>query len=234
MYNSWYHGLDVEVNKRLSNGFSFLTAFTYSKAIDQNSAYHLGGDAPNPFDILKSEQGLADFDRRIVSATSVLWEPFLNSDNVLLRGWTFSPIFRATTGGPLEFWWGDMHLDGTGWAGHANVSTNPGKDTSSRADAITEYFNTSAFTDIPEGQYGNTGKGLISGPGYWTFDLAILRDFYLPLTEESRIQFRAEFFNTFNNVNLGDPETDYQGSNFGRIRGAGDPREIQLGLKFIW
>jgi hypothetical protein len=234
MYNSWYHGMDVEVNKRLSGGLSFLTAFTWSKAIDQNSAYHLGGDAPNPFDMLKSEQGLAEFDRRIVLATSVLWEPFVTSNNPLLRGWTFFPNFKTRTGGPLEFWWGDMHLDGTGWSGHANVSKNPGKSHSSRAEAIAEYFDTSVFIDIPEGQYGNAGKGLIAGPGYWSFNLAVLRDFYLPLTEETRFQFRAEFFNMFNNVNLNNPTTDYTSSRFGQIRVAGDPRQIQLGLKFIW
>ncbi len=232
MYNSWYHGLDVEVNKRLSGGLHFLTVFTWSKAIDQNSTSNLGGDAPNPFDILKSEQGLAAFDRRIVLAASVLWEP--QSDNAFLRNWTFSPIFRATTGGPLEFWWGDMKLDGTGWSAHANVSGNPGKSNSSRAEEITEYSDTSVSTDIPEGQYGNAGKGLIAGPGFWTFDLAILRDFNVPLTEETRFQFRAEFFNMFNNVNLGNPNTDYASSRFGQIRGAGPAREIQLGLKFLW
>ena len=117
---------------------------------------------------------------------------------------------------------------------YANVSSNPGKSHGSRAEAISEYFNTSVFTDIPEGQYGNAGKGLIAGPGYWTFDLAILRDFYLPLTEDTRFQFRAEFFNMMNNVNLNNPGTDYQSSRFGQIRSAGDAREIQLGLKFIW
>lgn len=235
MFDTWYHGMNVEVNKRLSDGFSFLQAFTWSKSIDQNSTYTLGGDAPNPFDIKKSEQGLAEADRRIVVATSVLWEPFVSSDNALLRGWTFTPIFRATTGSPLEFYNGDdVALNGVGFGQHPIALQNPGKSHDSRESAVSEYFNTSALVWPEEGSYGNAAKGLIAGPGYWTFDLGILRDFYVPMTEDSRFQIRAEFFNLFNNVNLGNPTTTVTSSTFGRIRSAGGARQIQLGLKFIW
>jgi len=239
MYDAWYHGLDVEVNKRLSDGFSLLTSFTWSKAIDQNSTYNLGGDAPDPFHIKQSEQGLAEQDRRVVFALSAMWEPFAlhtgeGALKYLLSGWNFSPIIRLSSGGPLEFYVGDMALDGTGWGQHAWVSANPGKDHSSRDSMITEYFNTSVFSVPEEGQYGNAAKGLIAGPGSALVDLAILKDFPVGLTEESTVQFRAEFFNLFNRPNFGGPDETFYSGTFGRITGAGAGREIQFGLKFLW
>jgi hypothetical protein len=49
------------------------------------------------------------------------------------------------------------------------------------------------------------------------------------------LQFRAEFFNLFNTVNLNNPGTTVAtSSSFGRITGAGDPRIMQFGLKFVF
>ncbi len=235
MFDTWYHGMDVEVNKRLTDGFSLLTSLTWSKAIDQNSTDNLGGDSPDPFHVKESEQGLAEQDHRLSMATSVLWQPFSGSDNRLLSGWTLTPIFRATTGGPLEFFAGDdIALDGVGYGQHPIALQNPDLSHSTNISKVTEYFSTSAFELAPEGSYGNAAKGLTSGPGYINFDLGILRDFHVPITEESRFEFRAEFFNLFNNTNFSNPATTFLSSQFGRIRSSGSAREIQFGLKFLW
>jgi hypothetical protein len=57
-------------------------------------------------------------------------------------------------------------------------------------------------------------------------------------SSDQSIQFRAEFFNVFNNVNLGGPSTSVSSGNFGRITGLsgvfGAPRIVQFGLKFVF
>jgi hypothetical protein len=240
MFDAWYHGMDVEVNKRLADGFSLLTAFTWSKAIDQQSAWNLGGWTSNPFDLKKADQGLAWFDRRIVFSTSALWEPY-SGESDWLSGWTLAPLLRTTTGAPLEFLTGeDVALDGTGGIKHPVALRNPKKEHKSKHSKVTEWFDTTALVFPEVGTYGNAARGLVAGPGFFTFDLGVLKDFPLGITEDSRLQFRAEFFNLFNYTNFefsaesGDLGLYMISPNFGRITQAGPGREIQFGLKLIW
>jgi hypothetical protein len=236
MYDAWYHGMDVEVNKRLSGGFSLLTAFTWSKAIDQSSTFSLGGGTSNPFDLKKSDQGLARFDRRIVFSTSALWEPY-SGDDYWLSGWTLAPILRATTGPPLEFYTGeDRALDGLGDDGmwHPVALRNPKKEHTSKRSKVTEWFDTTALVRPEVGTYGDAARGLSAGPGFFTFDIGIHKDFPLGITEDSHLQFRAEFFNLFNNSNFSEPNTTLTNPRFGQITSAGAGREIQFGLKLLW
>jgi hypothetical protein len=56
----------------------------------------------------------------------------------------------------------------------------------------------------------------------------------MPYSEQHKIEFRAEFFNSLNRVNLGNPTTSFASTLFGRITGAGDPRILQLGLRYAF
>ncbi|MPZ17799.1 MAG: TonB-dependent receptor plug domain-containing protein [Luteitalea sp.] len=239
MFDSWYHGLEVQVNRRLRDGLSILGSYTFSKAIDQNSTFTLGGDTPNPFLLAESEQGLAEFDRRHVATISALWTPielgtFSGFADTIFAGWQLGPIVRLATGSPLEFFTGeDRALDGVSDQ-HPMALANPAREHGSRHDQITEYFDTAAFAMPDIGTYGNAGKGLLSGPGSAIVDLAILKDLPLPLTPGARLQVRAEFFNLFNRPNFGNPDTGLSSARFGQITTAGAGREIQLGLKVLW
>ena len=59
-----------------------------------------------------------------------------------------------------------------------------------------------------------------------------MRDF--DLVRQTRLQFRAEVFNLFNQVNFGLPVADLNSSNFGRVLSAGPPRLMQFALKLIF
>ena len=73
------------------------------------------------------------------------------------------------------------------------------------------------------------------GPASAATNLAVFRIFPLPLREGMRLQFRSEFFNLFNSVNLSNPNTSFSaGANFGRITSAGDARVIQFALKLLF
>jgi hypothetical protein len=100
---------------------------------------------------------------------------------------------------------------------------------------IAMYFNTAAFVplnSIPRGTYGDAPRGLIYGPADFGTDLAVLR--YVSLGPDLRLQLRGEFFNAFNIVNFGNPNTQLSAASFGRITGTGSGRVIQLAAKFIW
>jgi hypothetical protein len=91
------------------------------------------------------------------------------------------------------------------------------------------------FGEPELGTNGNLGRNTYEGPGFASVDFSLFRDFALNrLSEDTRIQFRVEFFNLFNRVNLFQPAPELQNPVFGRSVEAFDAREIQLGLKVIF
>lgn len=115
----------------------------------------------------------------------------------------------------------------------ADLVGDPFLDTSRpRSELINRYFNTSAFTVNALGTFGNAGRNILRGPGNANVDAGLSKNFVI--REGMRIQFRSEFFNTLNRVNLGNPNTNATAAQFGRITSAGSPRVIQMALKFLF
>jgi hypothetical protein len=111
--------------------------------------------------------------------------------------------------------------------------------TYSRSDYLKGLFPASAFPSPPLGEEGNVGRGTIRGPGLAQVDFSILKNFATPWFngEHSTFQFRVEFYNLFNRVNLnnfdgnladGDPSL---GGTFATATGVFTPRSIQLGAR---
>jgi hypothetical protein len=65
---------------------------------------------------------------------------------------------------------------------------------------ITQWFNTQAFSAPAAGYFSNEGTGGLAGPGVISFDMTPSKSF--AVTEEDKIEFRAEFFNIFNRINF--------------------------------
>jgi hypothetical protein len=248
---SWYHSFQTQIVKRFARGFSFNANYTLAKAIDMGSSNIFNRRLDNPFNA-RDNRGRADFDRRHVFVASWLWSPtwrFGHSwQDALLGGWTLTGIHTLQSGSPFTIRMGDdVAQDGSGSRQHAMLKPGAGpieRDHASRGDMIAQFFNTDAFVptnQVPRGVYGNAGRNIISGPGMSNTDFSAMKDFRL--TEAYRIQFRAEFFNAFNQVVLGcrettggcnDPDATVNSRTFGQIRSAGPAREIQLALKVIW
>jgi len=243
-FRSWYHSWQTHIVKRMSRGFTVEAAYTLSKSLDSSSTNNLGGSVSNPFD-LHTERGRSSWDRRHALVASWLWNlPVHFSRRMadrLIGGWTLTGITTAQSGLPLTFVQGsDVALDGTGGSQHAQLA--PGISTAGivgshpdRNAFITQFFNTSAFVQprlLPRGIYGNSGRGLISGPALANTDMAALKDF--TFRESWKLQFRGEFFNALNQVNFSNPNQTVSSSSFGRITGAASGRVIQLALKMLW
>jgi hypothetical protein len=106
----------------------------------------------------------------------------------------------------------------------ANIS---GSATSGFTQSTAEWFNTGVFSDSQPGTYGNSGKGLLSGPHFEDLDLAFTKEF--PITERHRLQFRTELFNVGSNWHSKNdfgasnliPGNNVGGCNFGALAGIG-------------
>lgn len=243
---SWYHGLQTRYNKRWGNGFSVTASYVYSKSIDTvpHSNNYTSYTYSNPFN-LKADRGPSDYDRTHNFVASYLWtipwKPKQRLLNTVAGGWTIAGITTIETGTPLTFIQGyDVAADGTnaGALGvqHAQLTGAPiALSHANTAAMISHYFNTAAFVKpqlLPPGTYGNSGRGILRGPGYHDTDISLLKDF--AFTERYRLQFRSEFFNALNQVNFSNPNVTVSSGSFGRIRSAGAARVIQFALKFLW
>jgi hypothetical protein len=112
----------------------------------------------------------------------------------------------------------------------ANLIGNPVLDPHrSRPQVLAEWFNIAAFVANPIGTDGTSARNLLDAPGSKDVDMAIFRDF--SIHERTKLQFRAEFTNFFNLVNLTAPNATLTSSAFGQITSANNMRQLQLGLR---
>jgi hypothetical protein len=234
---SKYHSAQISVEKRYSRGLTILSNYTFSKVTGLNvGSENEGGNGPRDPWNASLDKGRLNYDVRHNWITSYVWElPLGTYSNPVarqaLQGWNWTGIFTLRSGLPL-----------TVSSGRDNSLTSIGRDTAdiigsptlpdgrSRNAQILQWFNTAAFTFNAIGTYGTAGLNIMDGPGFYNFDMGVLKNF--PITESKRLQFRFEAFNILNHANLNNPDGNVSSPNFGRITGTSAPRIIELGLKF--
>jgi hypothetical protein len=226
--NTSYQSLQGTLAHRFDRHFSVQTSFVWSKVIGY-------GPLTNAFDVASS-RGVLDIDvpysfvaSYIFVAPEVQHLGFLGKR--LLSGWQLSGVTSLRSGQPFNVTSGvDTNFDGTN-NDRPNVVGNPrlpgGRGRMAKARA---FFNTSAFFTPPAGTpYGNAPFNMMYGPNYVDTDISAFKT--LPVAKETSLQFRAEVFNLFNNVNLNAPNSTRSSPAFGTISSAGAPRIVQLTLR---
>jgi len=238
--NSSYNALQVEVNKRYSRGVSLKGVYTFSRSIDMASSISLGAGVPNVFN-LRTQRGLADFHAKHIASFSWIWDlPKLDASPAVARaaagGWQLNGLVMLRSAAPFNILSGrDVALSGTSNQRPDVVGEPRLPADRPRGDKILAWFNRNAFALPPAGVYGNVGRNPLLGPASANTNLGLFRNIALPGREGLRLQFRSEFFNVFNSVNLGNPNNNVgAGSNMGRITSAGAARVIQFALKVIF
>ena len=210
--NSHHEALQLNVEKRFSRGLTLLANYTWSKTIDDINW-------TDPFE-RKFDYGKSNDDISHIFKFSNVWQiPSGHLSGVpakILGGWELNTIWTWRGGFPFSI-----------YSGEDNSLTGVGKD---RADQ--KWFDTSPFAPNAIGTFGNSGKNILRGPKFFDADFGLLKD--TKLTETTSVQFRAEFFNAFNNVNFGSPDNNVTSGTFGQITTAGPPRILQFGLKFLF
>lgn len=230
---SLYHGLELSANKRFSQGYTIVANYTWGRALDNESQDAGGGQDPL-FD-LRNNWGLADSSVGHRMVTSFLWQlpsPEHRFARAVLGGWQFNGIVTLSSGSPFTVSSGrDTMLSFN--TSRADLVDDPHLPTNrSRPELIAMYFDPAAFKVPAEGTLGNTARNFMIGPGFKKADLSLFRSFQV--AGGPRLQFRAEAFNAFNNVNLNNPSSNITSVTVGRITSAGAARVMQLGLRMTF
>jgi hypothetical protein len=243
--NSNYHSLQFTLEKHLSHGFSFMTNYTWSKILDDFAPIPPGGGSASGtntctcgryFDYGPSDDNITHV-LKLTGSYNLPHTRFNGLAGKITNGWQITSVSTWQGGTPFTIFSGlDNSFSGIGQdranlvapkVGNAVLSTSR-----SHSQMVNQYFNTSGFGPNPIGTFGNTGKNILTGPRYFDSDLALLQS--TKLTETTSLQFRAEFFNAFNNVNFGNPDNALTDSAFGQITSASDPRILQFAMKFLF
>ncbi|HKN25942.1 MAG TPA: carboxypeptidase regulatory-like domain-containing protein [Candidatus Acidoferrum sp.] len=254
--NSSYNALQVSLRKRFAHGLSMLASYTYSKTLDDASTFNITGSASqsvagendlaqNPFDV-KSEYGRSMFDARHRFVVSYQWNlPWFNHPQNwyghILGNWQVNGITTLMSNTPFTVYdSSNPSLQGSApeisgfYSSRPNIVGNPNAGTCPQNGAAVRtpecWFNTGAFQQAQTGQFGNVGRNTLKGPAFQQWDFSAIKA--IPIHESMNLQFRAEFFNIFNNVNFVLPNNDINSPNFGQITAAQAGRVVQLALKF--
>jgi hypothetical protein len=247
--NSNYNALEASLNHRFSHGVQAQVSYTYSHSLDWTSdsigleagtAGGGGGDVVNPYN-LKSDYGPSNFDRRHNLTVSGLYQlPF--HGNRLIEGWQLGGIAKVVSGP----WFSISQFGVAGLNAYNNaterVNLAPGCTDQSAVAGVNalQWYKPSCFTLPAVGKLGDLPRGALLGPGLVNIDMSVIKT--TKITESTQIEFRAEFFNIFNHINLAVPT----GSLFDGIgtppnpqaaqitETATSPRQIQFALKLIF
>jgi hypothetical protein len=203
----------------------------------------------------QADRGPSTFDVRHVFTLSLIQSLALDRVHFLqplgktvTKGWQFLDITTLTTGSPFTVYSGVQQTGaGAGGTDRPDLLTMPVFSTSraNREDYFGMGAANSSFFQIPinvpggtgpnQGRFGTLGRNTFRGPGFKDFDMALIKNTafgHRGNGELAIVQFRAEFFNIFNEVNFGLPSNIVRGSGFGIIsRTAGPSRQIQFSLK---
>ena len=267
--NSFYHGLSVSAQQRLTGGLQWQVAYTLSKAIDQAAGVTSFGDnLPERqrgiylFD-LHLQRSLSSLDIRNNFVANFTWDlPGGGLDGVggaLLGGWQVNGIVSFSDGSPFSALdeENDAQDDAIGDTDGLRANLIPGGDANPVLGGPDQYFDPLQFVpsacvggklcqegdpDHQPGFFGNLGRNTMTAPGLANFDFSVFKN--ILVTENSRFQFRAEFFNIFNRASFGSPERSNSqpflskgelNPAAGRItRTVTTSRQIQFGLKFLF
>ncbi|MGH9555774.1 MAG: carboxypeptidase regulatory-like domain-containing protein [Terriglobales bacterium] len=234
--HSSYNSLQVLLEKRFSKGLQFTAAYTWSKSIDNASSFE---NILNPFDF-EASRSLSLFHAAHRAVFSYYWElPVPKYDGFkgkLLNGWAISGITTFQTGFPirilseddqelmLSF---DFELPGR------PDQIGPFTTMDPRSSPGSLFFDPGAFTTAAFGTLGTAPRTICCGPSINNWDFGIHKD--TPLNERMRLEFRAEFFNMWNRTQFFNPDGNItNGSEFGTVKRAKDPRQIQFALKLFF
>ena len=276
---SSYNSFQFTATKRFKDGGSFLAAYTNAKLMTNTDTLtswlegSTGGvGAVQDFNNLAGERSLSSQDvsqRLVISYVYDL--PFGHGQRYMgdatgvvdkvVSGWGVDGVTTFQKGFPLKITWaGSTPLEGAGF-GISNIRPDAVQGcakgaggSGSKAAKVAEWFNTECFSAPPAWGYGTEARvdSSLRAAGINNWDIALFKTTTFGPENRFGIQFRTEFFNTFNRVQFGFPGTGYNGNNtpslipspgvtqpdnngFGTVTSqANNPRLIQFALKFLF
>jgi Carboxypeptidase regulatory-like domain len=269
--SSNYNALEVDFRRSLTRHLQFRANYTYAKNLDDGSAWNTSVSANTPAFVSYPgnpalDYGSAATDIRHSAAFNGTYELpigrgqrfFSAAPSSLERaisGWSLSTIATLQTGFPFSPQLGYNPTGSGDTRNPVRPNVNPAfagriYNHGNTAARVSQFFTPAAFGAPAYGTIGNLGRDTLVGPGYADWDLSLRKS--TQISERTRLQFRAEFFNVLNHTNLQTPnEVVYtsgptQGNSAsqtapavlsptaGVITAASTSRQIQLGLKLLF
>ena len=222
-----YHALQTYLSKRMGNLF-FTAMYTWSKALGDASAQ---GDTSETYKNRHFNYGPQSFDRRhVFVGTYVGTLPRLKSWNPVARhvlgSWQLNGIIRLQTGQYYSI------------SGNTSIGTR-------RADYVggellvekelrsnNAWINKTAFRTAPVDRLGNTGFGILTGPGLKSWNLALAKNF--KFQEKYNLKVQTDFFNAFNIPNFTGLDTSVTNVAFGTLSSAYPTRQVQMQMRLTF
>ena len=247
--SSEYNSLQVAANRQFSNGLMLKGAYTWSHAIDYTDDDGWASTSWNWAPVFQRNRASAGFDRRHVFQLGWVYElpfgpgkKFINSGiaSKIAGGWQFSGIESCYTGNPFT-----ITADGTSLNAPNNLQT--ANQTTATVPFLggvgpgSYYYSPSSFAPVTAvGQFGNSGRNTLVGPGTWNTDVSISRVF--PIRENLKFEFRTEFynlpntshFNGFSGSNAQSNSTSVSDPAFMQITSSYGERNIRFAGRFSW
>jgi trimeric autotransporter adhesin len=243
--NSIYNALQARIQRRMSHGIMVNAIYTFGKSLDDASS--IGGGGPgvvvqNDANI-RAEYGRSSFDVRQQLRANFVYElPFGEHHRFAQKGftgdlfgnWRLSSNIALTTGVPFT-----ALVTGT-----SARNTGSGGLFSTRADQICDpnlpasqqsplhFFDTSCFVVPPAGQFGDAARNTIQGPGTFTVNFQISKEFLFGKDHNRRLDVRWEVTNLTNTPNLSGLSTLVNSTTFGRVTGASAMRTMDIMTRF--
>jgi hypothetical protein len=247
--SSDYKALQVWLNRRFANRWSYQVAYTWSHATSDVPLTSFTSGTTDPFNF-EIDKGDADLDRRHMFVANSVYElpSFKNRGSLvsaILGDWQLNGILTLLSGIPLE---PNTNAPGNyfGLAASAPAGFRPdlvaGQPIYLSGPDKTKYLNPAAFALPAPGTFGNLRRGTVRQPGLQNIDFSVAKNW--KFKERYGIQFRAEMFNLFNHVNFNGFDaglgaafnngkfTGFNNGNFGKLNSDRGPRNIQFGIKF--
>jgi hypothetical protein len=262
-----YNALQTSITKRMQRGFQLQGSYTWSKNLDEvngevgTDVFELQLPTNDQNRLRQSSYGPAGDDRDQRAVVNFSWSsPKIESQSGLLRhlvaNWQLSGIGVIQSGIPLsifDFNAGSVYGLLGGEVRAQRTGSNPATKGSLYSRVLNGYLDSNAFTRAPVAPYatsladqdfGNSGVGIVRGPGQHNIDFAVER--VIPVRESSSFRFRTEFFNLTNTPQFGNPDP-YLGytdptllnptasPSFGKITTTvTNPRIIQFAVKYLF
>jgi hypothetical protein len=244
-YQSWYHGLVLKVERRLSQTMTFIVDYTWSKTLDESDSLGNGNiygqptANPTRFNI-NMFRGPAGYDiRQRLNASYAFntpWQTHNRFADFALAKWQLSGIVTADTGVPyFVYLTTDNENIGTAAFGSPRYTEFPNlvcNPNSNFQPTTARWFNTSCYQLPAFGTRGDAGRHGLYSQGLLNWDASASKEW--PVAEKKLFQFRAEFFNAANGHTFDPPGIFFGSPTFGKVSNTTRQpgRQIQFALKF--
>jgi len=262
--NTYYSSMQAKVTRKIGQGSQWGMTYTWSKAEDIEDNEELGSPLWNYPAYFSRNKALSGFDRTSAFTTYWLYNlPFGKGQRyvqhgvagAIAGGWALSGVLSNLSGTPLTVTdnSGASNLNSPGNQQTPNIIApihltkgRPYQNPSNcaRGNNGCSYFDITSFALVTTaGVFGNAGRNIIRGPGYFDMDATLTRNF--KIREYLIFQFEAQAIGVTNTPHFGNPDSNITDANFGKVTGetatsnaslggSGGERQWWFGGKFIF